>query len=63
MITQRNIPGWQDRPEEETSYFTMNSYSHTQNIMIFTDSSRTNTDIGAAFCATKWNEVTHRRAC
>lgn len=31
--------------------------------MIFSDSSHTNTDIGAAFCATERNEVTHRRAC
>lgn len=67
MTIQRKITIWQIHPAEESFHpqvnSTLNSYSPTQNIMVFIDCSRTNTGLGADFYTTEGSELNHQSSC
>lgn len=66
-IIQKKVPSWQLHPAEETSHFQVNpakhSYSPTRHHTIFTDGSRTESGVAAAFCTMEGSTVTHEWAC
>lgn len=64
---QLKIHAWSIHPARETSHFQVNTTPNTHipsnSITLYTDGSRTNTGVAAAFCVMEGGEVIHRWAC
>ena len=64
---QHLVPGWILHPADETSHeqvnIKKNSHKASSQLCIYTDGSRTDTGVAAAFCVIKGEGVSHRWGC